>query len=675
MTSNKKILIYVLLFFLSRNSFSQTVCNGLGQNPQTAFPVCGTDTFKMASVPICGDRLVPGPCTASQVTDKNPYWYKFTCFSAGTLGFLIKPNTFSDDYDWQLFDVTNRNPEDIYTDASLFVSCNWSGEPGNTGASAVGTLTSVCGSTGTGPALPLFSKMPSLLLGHNYLLLISHFSDSQSGYSLSFGGGSSNITDPIIPNLLKARAACDGSSISVKLNKKMKCSSLAANGSDFSISPAIAPIISAVGIGCSTGFDMDSVVLSLGGIVPPGNYTIRIETGTDGNNLLDNCDRGFPIGQSLPVTVYPLTPTPMDSISKIACAPAVLELVFKDPMFCNSIAADGSDFIITGTHPVSIVGAAGVCSENGLSQLVSVSLSAPIQQAGTFQIKLKNGTDGNTIINECGVPTIAGAMLQFITSDTVSADFTTKIRLGCLTDTIDYFHDGKNGVNSWNWSFDNNLSSTLKATTVIFSTYGQKPATLIVSNGTCLDTSSSSITLISNKVIAAFESTAVVCPGDPALFTDKSTGPLTSWEWDFGNGNISLLSSPPLQSYPSSNSIKNISVQLIVKNIAGCPDTVIKTIQVIGNCYIAVPKAFSPNNDGLNDFLYPTNAYKAKDLLFKVFNRFGQLIFETKNWNIKWDGTYKGYPQDPGTFVWTLQYINIDTGKRIELKGSTVLIR
>jgi gliding motility-associated-like protein len=675
MISNKKILIYVLLFFLSRNSFSQTVCNGLGQNPQTAFPVCGTDTFKMASVPICGDRLVPGPCTASQVTDKNPYWYKFTCFSAGTLGFLIKPNTFSDDYDWQLFDVTNRNPADIYTDSSLFVSCNWSGEPGNTGASAAGTLPSVCGSTGTGPALPLFSKMPSLLLGHNYLLLISHFSDSQSGYSLSFGGGSANITDPVIPNLLKARAACDGSSVSVKLNKKMKCSSLAANGSDFSISPAIAPIISAVGIGCSTGFDMDSVVLTLGGIVPPGNYSIRIETGTDGNNLLDNCDRGFPIGQSLPVTVYPLTPTPMDSISKIGCAPVVLELVFKDPMFCNSVAADGSDFVITGTQPLSIVGATGVCSANGLSQLVRVSLSAPIQRAGNFQIKLKNGTDGNTIINECGVPTIAGAMLQFITSDTVYADFNTKLRLGCLTDTIDYLHDGKNGVNSWNWSFDNNLSSTLKATSVVFSTYGQKRASLIVTNGTCHDTSSSTITLTSNKATASFESTAVVCPGDPALFTDKSTGSVTSWEWDFGNGNTSLLNIPPLQSYPSSNSIKNIPVQLIVKNIAGCPDTAIKTIQVIGNCYIAVPKAFSPNNDGLNDFLYPTNAYKAKDLLFKVFNRFGQLVFETQNWNIKWDGTYKGYPQDPGTFVWILQYIHIDTGKRIELKGSTVLIR
>jgi hypothetical protein len=517
--------------------------------------------------------------------------------------------------------------------------------------------------------------MPSLIQGHNYLLLISHFSDSQSGYSLSFGGGTANITDPIIPNLLKARAACDGSSVSVKLNKKMKCSSLASNGSDFSISPTIAPITSAVGIGCSTGFDMDSVVLTLAGRVPPGNYTIYVQTGTDGNNLLDNCDRGFAAGQSLPVTVYPLTPTAMDSISKIGCTPRYIELVFKDPMFCNSIAADGSDFIITGPYPISISGASGICNSNGFAQTVRVNLSTSIQKAGTFQIILKNGTDGNTIINECGVPTIVGSMLQFNSIDTVSAYFNTNIKYGCLSDTIYYFHDGNNGVNSWKWSFDNNISSTLNATSLIWSTIGDKLATLIVTNGTCSDTSSSIITLINNKVTAAFESTSVVCPSDPAQFIDKSTGPVTSWEWDFGNGITSSLNTPPTQFYPPSNSIKNTVVQLIVKNIAGCPDTLIKTIQVIGNCYIAIPKAFSPNNDGLNDYLYPTNAYKAKDLFFIVYNRFGQIVFETKNWKNKWDGTFNGKPQDTGTYVWYLKYTNIDTGNKIDLKGSSILIR
>ncbi len=666
---NKKSILFILLLFVLRNVSAQNLCTTLGQNPGTAFPVCGTDTFSISSVDICGGRFLRTPCTIP-IPDKNPYWYKFTCFTAGTLSFVITPNIITDDYDWQLFDVTNRNPDDVYTDASLFVACNWSGDGGLTGADFTGTNLVRC----DGYGVPRFSMMPTLVQGHTYLLLVSHFSNSQSGYSLSFGGGSASITDPVNPNLLRARAACDGTKISVKLNKKMKCSSIAADGSDFSISPAIAPIIGAAGIDCTNSFDMDSIVITLGGILPPGNYTVKIETGTDGNNLLDNCNRGIPSGQSLPVTVFPLTPTPMDSLSKIACAPGVLELVFKDPMLCNSIAADGSDFIITGTSGVIVAGAVGVCSAGGVTNIVQVRLSAPIQIAGAFQIVLQRGTDGNTILNECGVETPAGSFRNFITSDTVSALFNYAINFGCKADTVNYTHDGRNGVNNWLWNFDNSITRTTQNTTVVYPTFGTKQATLIVSNGTCSDTATATI-LLNNNVTASFISTAVVCPGDPAIYTDSSTGPVTSWSWLFGNGNTSTLQAPPPQFYPSSNVIRDIPIRLIVKNNFGCADTAINFIRVVGNCYIAIPKGFSPNNDGLNDFLYPTNAYKARDLLFRVYNRVGQLIFETKDWTNKWDGSFKGNPQDPGTYVWVLHYTNIDTGKRFELKGSTVLIR
>jgi gliding motility-associated-like protein len=123
------------------------------------------------------------------------------------------------------------------------------------------------------------------------------------------------------------------------------------------------------------------------------------------------------------------------------------------------------------------------------------------------------------------------------------------------------------------------------------------------------------------------------------------------------------------------NSIRDVPTRLIVTNGLGCSDTATGTIRVVGNCFIAVPKAFTPNGDGLNEYLYPTNAYKAKDLYFAIYNRNGNKLFETRDWMVKWDGTYKGNPQDPGTYVWFLQYTNIDTGKRIEMKGSTVLIR
>ena len=676
----RKFFGLLLLNFILINGFSQTNCGGLGQTPGAAFPVCGTDTFKQTSVPVCGGSLILAPgCNDVPLSDMNPYWYKFTCYQSGTLGFVITPNNLDDDYDWQIFDITGRNPQDIYTDINLFVACNWSGETGVTGASGDGKSLVVCATTSGAPYRPLFSAMPELIQGHEYLLLVSHFAgDSQSGYDLIFGGntgGTANITDPKLPAMSSARAICDGIKMTVKLNKKMKCSSLNPDGSDFIVTPALAPVIAAQGVNCNNGFDMDSIVLTLANPIPPGNYNISIKSDADGINLLDNCDRSVADGQSLPVTVYPLIPTPMDSLTKPGCAPDTLELVFLKPMLCSSVTPNGSEFIITGPTPVSIISAAGICSTDGLSNIIKVKLSAPIQSGGTYRITLGVGSDGNTILNECAKETPAGSFIDFNVVDTVSAVFNYKIKFGCKVDTIDFTHDGRNAVNSWQWVFDGTITSSHKDTSIMYPVFGNKNATLTVSNGTCRQTFSVQNILLDNELNANFEATLDVCPGDPAIFADKSFNRVVSWNWDFGNGFTSTSKDPAPQFYTASERNRNVPIRLIVQNDLGCRDTTINTVNVVANCYIAIPKAFTPNNDGLNDYLYPTNAYKAKDLRFSVYNRGGQKIFETTNWTNKWDGSFKNQPQDPGTYVWTLVYTNIDTGQRFELRGSTVLIR
>ncbi|MGG9972353.1 gliding motility-associated C-terminal domain-containing protein [Ferruginibacter sp. SUN002] len=673
---NMKHCVTVLLIcFLVKICPAQN-CTALGQNPATAFPVCGTADFVQTSVPVCGGRQVPAAsCPSDFLSDINPYWYKFKCFTSGTLGFVIKPTVFDDDYDWQLFDVTGRNPGDVYSDPTLFVACNWSGESGNTGTNASAQALAVCGSAPTLPIRPLFSKMPVLQQGHDYLLLISHFDGAtQSGYTLSFDGGTANITDPVEPHLKSARAICDGTQMTVKLNKRMKCKSLAANGSDFTISSAVSSIIAASGVHCSDEFDMDSVVLTLDNPLPPGMYNITMKNGTDGSTLFDNCDRTIPVGESLPVTVYPLFPTPMDSLTKFYCAPQSLQLVFSKLMQCNTIAADGSDFVISGSFPVSIASAKGVCNTDNLTTIIDIQLSAPIQKQGNFSLRLKNGTDGNTILNECGQPTPAGSTINFSTVDTVSAVFSTTPKLDCKVDGIDYAHDGRNGVNIWQWTFDDNITSTAKDTSIIYSVFGQKNATLIVSNGVCRDTFTRSVTL-DNHLKAAFEGTGMVCPTDMATFKDQSIGNIIGWNWDFGNGLTSTLQTPPTQQYPYTNILTDYTVRLIVKNNLDCFDTATQKIKVLANCFIAVPTGFTPNGDGLNDYLYPTNALKAIDLYFAVYNRLGQLLFETNDWTKKWDGTYNGQGQDPGTYVWRLEYTEPGTGQRKTSKGTTVLIR
>jgi len=675
----KKFTLLFLLGFICFKAQAQTPCTTLGQTPGTAFPVCGTDVFTQNSVPPCGGNRVPNTgCTGELFTDINPYWYQFTCFGGGTLGFTLTPNDLNDDYDWQLFDITNRNPNDVYTDASLFVASNWSGEKGVTGASSAGTNTRVCGDIPN----PLFSAMPTITEGHTYILLVSHFSgNDQSGYGLAFGGGTANITDPAEPGLLSARAICDGIKMTVKLTKKMKCGSLNADGSDFTVTPAFAPIISAEGVNCNNGFDMDSVVLTLASPVPPGNYTITVKNDVNGVNLLDNCSRTIPLGQNLSVTVFPQIPTPMDSLIKVGCAPAALQLVFSRPMQCNSVAPDGSDFIVTGSQPVTVTSASCLIipgtGNSGQSNIITVTLAAPISTQGNFTITLKKGSDGNTVMNECSMETPVGSFINFTTVDTVSADFTYNIRFGCKTDVIDYSHDGRNGVNYWKWTFDNGITSNKKDTSISYTVFNNKTATLVVSNGVCRDSVTNNSILLDNFLDAKFENTAVACPGDPAIFKDKSVNRVVAWNWDFGNGTPSSLQEPPPQFYPvgNNNTIRDVPVKLIITNDIGCSDTATGSIRVVGNCFIAVPTAFTPNGDGLNDYLFPTNAYKAKDLYFAVYNRSGNKVFETKDWTNKWDGTYKGSPQDPGTYVWFLYYTHTETGQKMEQKGATVLIR
>ncbi len=666
-----KTVIFFVCFSLSVLFVRSQTCTTAGQNPSTAFPVCGTSVFSQSIVPYCGGAPVPGPCSSTDsLTDTNPFWYKFTCFKAGTLGFLITPQDLNDDYDWQLFDVTGRNPNDIYKDIKLFVACNWSGNPGLTGASSAGRSLQNC----AGPAYPTFSAMPVLKLNHEYLLLVSHFTKftpSQLGYELSFGGGSASITDTTQPALKSISSSCDATKLYIKLNKNMKCASLAADGTDFTLSSAATSIVSATTI-CN-GFDMDSLVLGLSSPLPPGNYTLTIKNGSDGNTLLDICGRNIPVGNTLPLTVLPLAPTPMDSLTALTCAPNSLQLVFAKNILCSSVAPDGSDFTITGPSNVTIKAATTSCV-NTVSKSIVLNLAAPIVTGGTYRIILKNGSDGNTIFDECAQQTPAGSTLSFTIKDTVSADFRYQINEGCKKDTVYLFQDGKNGINQWTWQLDYNGVSTLQNPVTNFDPYGKRKITLVTSNGFCSDTLSKTIDL-GDKLTAAFEASAIICPEDSAVFKNLSSGKIVSYFWDFKNGSTSMDMNPFPQKYPILITENSYQASLKVISNLGCEDTVSHTIRVLKSCYIAVPNAFSPNGDGLNDFLYPLNAFKADKLEFRVYNRLGQLVFKSNDWTQKWDGTIKGEPQDTGIYVWTLKYINRDTGKPVSQKGSTVLIR
>ncbi|MEJ0080086.1 MAG: gliding motility-associated C-terminal domain-containing protein [Puia sp.] len=475
-----------------------------------------------------------------------------------------------------------------------------------------------------------------------------------------------------IPHLKKVDVECNSKVLVVVISKGIRCGTLSVDGSEFILSPLLGSIATTSANSCVFGTEIDTVWITMSDPQPPGDYELTIKNGTDGNTLIDLDGNQIPDGESIGFTVFPPVPTPMDSLVPVACGPDHIRLVFPDVISCNSIAPDGSDFSISGSHDVSIKKAEGICT-NEFTRVIDITLDSPIVKAGTYNVTLLRGSDLNSLINQCGTETPPGAMLSFHTIDTVSAQFSFDIGYGCTSDTI-LLHYLPVGASNWQWSMDSSFESTSVSPSVIENVSGSRFIQHIVSDGSCVDTVTEVVN-IDNFLKAGFQAPVEVCPKDLVTFKNTSTGKIQSWNWNFGDGSSSSMETPDAHRFPDSRAETTYHVSLVVQNNLGCYDTSSVSITKMQSCYITVPNAFTPNGDGVNDYLYPLNAYNATALDFKVYNRVGQIVFETRDWTKKWDGAINGHAQGTGTYVWTLNYTDGPTGKKIFLQGTSVLIR
>lgn len=157
-------------------------------------------------------------------------------------------------------------------------------------------------------------------------------------------------------------------------------------------------------------------------------------------------------------------------------------------------------------------------------------------------------------------------------------------------------------------------------------------------------------------------------------FTDQSysfESSLYNWHWYFGDG-ADTLNQNPKHTYADTGTY---IVELHATNLLGCTDTVIKTIRVYPELTLVAPNAFTPNYDGLNQEFKPKVRYEKLDsYLLQIYTRWGQLIFETHNPAVGWDGTYKGEKVSPGMYIWLVDLKHPD-GKPEIFKGNVMLIR
>lgn len=114
-------------------------------------------------------------------------------------------------------------------------------------------------------------------------------------------------------------------------------------------------------------------------------------------------------------------------------------------------------------------------------------------------------------------------------------------------------------------------------------------------------------------------------------------------------------------------------VALVVSNQWTCSDTLVKAIQVEPLFNLYVPNAFSPNGDALNDIFYPVGS-GVVDYHLLIYDRWGQLVFESHSLQQGWDGSFNGEPAKTDSYAWKIRATN-SSGKSMERQGHVNLLR
>lgn len=160
-----------------------------------------------------------------------------------------------------------------------------------------------------------------------------------------------------------------------------------------------------------------------------------------------------------------------------------------------------------------------------------------------------------------------------------------------------------------------------------------------------------------------------ICTGDSVLFTASEQDSNARFYWTpdyfFSSGNI----------YQAWGVVKKDGfVRLDVESKWGCRSSDSVKINAKPCCELFFPNVFSPNNDAKNDFFRPVTIGHHNIANFRVVNRWGQTVYESKDERKGWDGTYNGKPQDVGTYYYYIKY-QCSTNEYIEQKGEVLLLR
>jgi gliding motility-associated-like protein len=284
------------------------------------------------------------------------------------------------------------------------------------------------------------------------------------------------------------------------------------------------------------------------------------------------------------------------------------------------------------------------------------------KKAGNFTIKL--------VVSSIGICADSTSFDVKINQNAVAAFAAEATCIDLPVNIVNNTRDTLSSPVSYLWTFGNGQTSTLKDPPVqVYTAAGNYNISLSVSTSQC----PFPVHTVTHVLVVERPRPATNYPLEWAVINlpldlhARAIGETVLW-----NPAINLNDSKSFNPV-----FKGATEQLYTIDIrtkAGCITTDTQLVKLVKNIEIFVPNAFTPNGDGINDDLKPV-FYGIKQLrYFRVYNRWGQLFFQTESLKKGWNGMFKNVRQEMQTLVWVLEALGAD-GNIYLRKGTSVLLR
>jgi gliding motility-associated-like protein len=359
--------------------------------------------------------------------------------------------------------------------------------------------------------------------------------------------------------------------------------------------------------------------------------------------LLYSIDGGLTTSTSLVFSSLPAGPYSMLIIDNNLCSSALLQVNISEPALFggNSVTVDVSCF--------------GACD-------------------GEVQINAFGGTAPYTFVWNFGIPGNQAGLATNVCHGTYTVDIIDA--RGCVTSvgyvidqpanivfqTIDVVYAGcepgecSGSINTTATGATNFIVGGIGSVAGSFSNLCSGSYTLIAENA--LGCQTSAIVQINNEIPPA--SDFGIIPGEMSLpdhsfSTFNQSSNATSYEWTIVGEDFTYVTTDPNFDLTLPYTGDTYSVCLVAFNETSCTDTLCDFINVRDEFTLWVPNTFTPDGDELNNIFEPViSDVDVQSYDFLIFNRWGQLIFESHDATIGWDGTYNGKLVQDGIYVWKI---------------------